>query len=334
MSIILDGSPASEGIGSGRVFVLDWGVPVVPHETLSEADAPAEVERFHEAREWAKERLFETKQRTEARLGSVEARIFDPQILMLDDSAVVDGTVRYIQENRLNAQRAFEWRMLELQAMWSRTSHPMVLDRLNDLEDLMIRVLHRLLGDHDPTDLEALDESVIIVAPNLTPSLTVHLDAASVLGIATDLGTRTAHWVILARSLEIPAVVGLGDVSKRAVEGQHAIVDGRIGRVILDPDEHDRKQFQQRRRRIEAWEGEIAVIAKEESVTKDGQFVQLRANLDLPGEAEQARLHGADGVGLFRTEFLVVGRNVMPGEEEQFQAYKSTAQACPVSAAV
>ena len=332
MSIILDGSPASEGIGSGRVFVLDWGVPSVPHETLEEADAPIEVERFHEAREWAKARLFEMKDRTETRLGSVEARIFDPQILMLDDPAVVDGTVRYIQENRLNARRAFEWRMLELQAMWSRTSHPMVLDRLNDLEDLMIRVLHRLLGDHDPTDLEALAEPVIIVAPNLTPSLVVHLDAASVLGVATDLGTRTAHWVILARSLEIPAVVGLGDVSKRAVEGQHAIVDGRIGRVILDPDEDDQERFRQRQRRFKAWEGEMAIIAKQESVTKDGQFVELRANLDLPVEAEQARLHGADGVGLFRTEFLVVGRNTMPGEEEQFQAYKATAKAFPEGA--
>jgi phosphotransferase system enzyme I (PtsI) len=332
VSIILDGSPASEGIGSGRVFVLDWGVPLVPHETLEEADAPIEVERFHEAREWAKARLFEVKDRTETRLGSVEARIFDPQILMLDDPAVVDGTVRYIRENRLNAGRAFEWRMLELQAMWSRTSHPMVLDRLNDLEDLMIRVLHRLLGDHDPTDLEGLAEPVIIVAPNLTPSLAVHLDAASVLGIATDLGTRTAHWVILARSLEIPAVVGLGDVSKRAVEGQHAIVDGRIGRVILDPDKDDQERFRRRQQRLKAWEGEMAIIAKQDSVTKDGQFVELRANLDLPVDAEQARLHGANGVGLFRTEFLVVGRNTMPGEEEQFRAYKATAKAFPEDA--
>ncbi len=332
MSIILDGSAASEGIGSGRVFVLDWGVPFVPHETLEEADVPIEVERFQEAREWAKARLLEVKDRTETRLGSVEARIFDPQILMLDDPEVVDGTVRYIRENRLNARRAFELRMLELQAMWSRTSHPMVLDRLNDLEDLMIRVLHRLLGDHDPTDLEGLAESVIIVAPNLTPSLAVHLDAASVLGIATDLGTRTAHWVILVRSLKIPAVVGLGDVSERAVEGQHAIVDGRIGRIILDPDEDDQERFRQRQRRLKAWEGEMAIIAKHESVTKDGQFVELRANLDLPVEAEQARLHGADGVGLFRTEFLVVGRNTMPGEEEQFRAYKATVKMFPEGA--
>ena len=154
---------------------------------------------------------------------------------MLDDSEVVQGTERYIRENRLSAERAFEWRMLELQAMWNRTSHPMVLDRLNDLEDMVIRVLHRLLGHHDPTDLDVLEEGVIVVAKDLTPSLTVHLDPAKVLGVATDKGTRTAHWAILARSLEIPAVVGLGDVTRRAHEGQAAILDGRIGRFVLDP---------------------------------------------------------------------------------------------------
>ena len=153
MSIVLDGSPASEGIASASVFRLDWGVPIVPHETLDQAGVPREVERFREAQAWATERLQEMKAATEQRLGAVEARIFEPQLLMLQDPEVVDGTLRYIRENRLSAQRAFEWRMLELQAMWNRTSHPMVLDRLNDLEEFMIRVLNRLLGRADPTDL-------------------------------------------------------------------------------------------------------------------------------------------------------------------------------------
>ena len=332
MSIVLDGSPASEGIGEGKVFLLDWGVPVVPHETLTPGSASGEIERFDSARAWARDRLLDIKAQTEARLGSVEARIFDPQLLMLDDPAVVDGTTLYIKENRLSAQRAFEWRMLELQAMWSRTSQPMVLDRLNDLEDMMIRVLNRLLGKHDPTDLEALAEGVIIVAPNLTPSLVVHLDPGTVHGIATDRGTRTAHWVILARSLEIPAVVGLGEVSRRAEEGQEAIVDGRIGRIVLAPERQERDHFLARRKRLDEWEGEIAVIAEMEPVTLDGQIVELRANLDLPQDADQARRHGAEGVGLFRTEFLVVGRNAMPGEEEQFEAYRAVAEAFPESA--
>jgi phosphotransferase system enzyme I (PtsI) len=332
MSIVLDGTPASEGMAAGRVFRLEWGIPVVPHRSIEDADVEREIDRFDEARAWARARLVETKAATAGRLGEVEARIFDPQLLMLDDPEVVDGTVRYVRENRLSAARAFELRMLELRAMWSRTSHPMVLDRLNDLEDLMIRLLHRLLGENDPTDLARLEHDVIVVATNLTPSLTVQLDLNRVLGIATDHGTRTAHWAMLARSLEVPAAVGLGQVSRIAREGQEAILDGRIGRIVLEPGERERRSFEARQRRLTEWEEEIATIAALESVTRDGQYVELRANLDLPGEAERAREHGAVGVGLFRTEFLVVGRNAMPGEEEQYEAYRSVAQAFPNSA--
>ncbi len=329
MSVILDGFPASEGIAAGKVIRLSWGVPVVPHETLEDERVAAEVERFHEARAWARERLEELMAAAESRLGAVEARIFEPQLLMLDDAEVVEGTLRYVRENRLSAPRAFEWRMLELQSMWSRTSHPMVLDRLNDLEDLMARVLNRLLGRRDPTDLGAVEHGVIVVARNVTPSLTVQLDPEKVLGIATDLGTRTGHWAILARSLEIPAVVGLGDVSRQAVEGQDAILDGRIGRIVLEPSSSDRAHYSTRERQLASWEEEKAVIASQEPVTVDGHTVALRVNLDLPGEAQQAVAHGAVGVGLFRTEFLVVGRSSMPGEEEQFEAYRSTAEAFP-----
>ena len=329
---MLDGFPASEGIASGRIFHVEWGVPVVPHESIDDAHAEAEVERFHEARGWATERLREMKAMTEDKLGRVEARIFEPQILMLEDAEVVEGTIRYIRENRLSAPRAFEWRMLELQAMWNRTSHPMVLDRLNDLEDVMIRVLNRLLGRADPTDLARVDEGVIVVARNLTPSLTVHFDQGKVLGIATDQGTRTAHWAILARSMGIPAVVGLGDVTRHAVDGQDAILDGRIGRVVLEPSADERASFESRRRQLTLWEDEIAVYASLEPVTLDGQGVALRANLDLPSEAVEAREHGAVGIGLFRTEFLVVGRSSMPDEEEQFEAYRAAAEAFPSGA--
>ena len=332
MTLVLDGFPASDGIASGKVFHLEWGMPLVPHVTIPAERIDAEVERFHAARAWAKERLAALQASTEERLGPVEARIFEPQILMLDDSEVVDGTVRYISENRLSAERAFEWRMLELQAMWSRTSHPMVLDRLNDLEDLVIRVLHRLLGHHDPTDLARLEKGVIVVATNLTPSLTINLDAKNVLGIATDAGTRTAHWAILARSLEIPAVVSLGDITRKAKEGQEAILDGRMGRVVLDPGSEEREQFATRQRRFTLWEEDLGQFAALESVTADGQYVELRANLDLPAEAHHALEYGAVGVGLFRTEFLVVGRNTMPGEDEQYQAYRAVAEAFPLGA--
>src|SRR5687768_14172297 len=176
MSTVLDGLGASEGIGLGPVRVLGWGVPEVPHETVREEQVEREVERFHAARERTREQLVALKASAEERLGPVEARIFDPQIVMLDDVEIADGTVRYIRENHLTAPRAFEWRMIELHTMWTRRANAMVLDRLNDLEDLQVRMLHHLLGLPDPTMVPLDGEPVILVAPNITPSLTVQLD--------------------------------------------------------------------------------------------------------------------------------------------------------------
>ncbi len=334
MSSIHDGLPVSEGIAFGTVKVLRWGVPEVPHRTVDSSEVEAEVDRFHETRDWARDRLSEIRDVTEERLGSLEARIFDPQLLMLEDADVVQGTERYIRENRLTAARAFHWRILELQARWLRTANPMVLDRLNDLEDLMVRVLHRLLELPEPGLPGADGEKRILVARNLTPSLTVQMDPETVVGIATDLGTRTSHWAILARSMEIPAVTGLVNLAESLQDGQDAILDGRIGRLILDPDEKHHAVYRQRETRIREWEDELAKIADLDAVTRDGQPVALRANLDIPAEAERALRHGAEGVGLFRTEFLVVGRNAMPEEEEQYQAYRQVTETFPNRAAV
>lgn len=151
--VVLEGLAVSEGIALGQARHVRWEVPRPPHEVVGPAGRDRELERFRQALEWAKRRLAETKTDTEARLGAVEARIFDPQLLMLEDPQVVEGTRRYIAENRLTAARAFDWRMLELKERWARTSHPMVLDRLNDLEDLKLRVLGRLMNLPNPWEL-------------------------------------------------------------------------------------------------------------------------------------------------------------------------------------
>jgi len=329
MSRVRDGLAASEGITFGRIRILDWEIPQVPHVTLAPEEVEGEVARFHEARAWSRQRLGEVQEGVAERLGTLEARIFDPQILMLDDAEVVEGTVRYIRENWMSAPRAFQWRMMELQARWVQTANPMVLDRLNDLEDLLIRVLRRLLGLPDAGEVNSMFEESIVVSRNLTPTLVVQLDPRHVRGLATDQGTRTSHWAILARSLQIPAVVGLLDLSRIAQEGEAAILDGRIGRVILDPTERERAIYRERQVQIQEWEEDLVLLAREDAVTLDGQQVALRANLDLPGEAVRALEHGAEGVGLFRTEFLVVGRSAMPGEEEQYEAYRHVAESFP-----
>jgi phosphoenolpyruvate-protein phosphotransferase (PTS system enzyme I) len=326
---VFDGLPASEGLAEGQVRLFHWGIPPIPRDPLPAGEEDAEVARFNEARLAVQERIRTIRADVEERLGPMEARIFDPQILMLDDPTVVEGTVAYIRDHRLTAARAFRLCMMEVQAAWAGTGNQMVMDRMNDLEDIQVRLLHHLLALPEPGVDGAGEGPMVVLARNFTPTLTVQLDPKKVVGLAADQGTRTSHWAILARSLGIPAVVGLVDLSERAREGSEAILDGRVGRVVLDPTPRDREVYRERQVRIRAWEEELAQIARLESVTVDGHPVALRANLDLPSEAARAAAHGAEGVGLFRTEFLVVGRASMPEEEEQYQAYRHVVEAFP-----
>ncbi|MEX0906777.1 MAG: phosphoenolpyruvate--protein phosphotransferase [Gemmatimonadota bacterium] len=325
-----DGIPASPGIVIGPAYVLRWELPRVPHVTVEPDRVEAEIERFHDARGFAQDRIREIQRQTVDRLGPVEAQIFEPQILMLDDHDLVAGTVAYIHDNHLSAPRAFELRILEFQSEWSRSGHPMIMDRLNDLDDIQGRVIRRLLDVTDPDiDLGGLDGQVILVARDLTPSITVQLDRNHILGIATDAGTRTSHSAILARSLNLPAVVSLGDLAQSVTSGQELILDGRAGRVVIDPSPAEVDVYRARDIRTREWEQELILLSHLDAVTPDHQRVLLRSNIDLPGEAAWARSHGARGIGLYRTEFFVVGRSTPPEEEEQYRAYRDVVETFP-----
>jgi phosphoenolpyruvate-protein phosphotransferase (PTS system enzyme I) len=328
-----DGIPASPGIVIGPAYVLQWELPRVPHITVGADDVEAEIERFNEARRFAQDRIRDIQTQTIERLGHVEAQIFEPQVLMLDDADLVDGTIAYIRDNHLSAARAFELRMLEFQSEWSRSGHPMIMDRLNDLTDIQVRVVRRLLDLTDPdVDLSGLGGRVILVARDLTPTITVQLDRDHILGIATDAGTRTSHSAILARSLNLPAVVSLGDLSTQIATGTELILDGRSGRVVIEPSDADKNAYTERDIRTREWEQELILLAHLDAVTPDHQRVLLRANIDLPTEAQAARTHGARGIGLYRTEFFVVGRNTAPEEEEQYRCYREVVDVFPEDA--
>ncbi|HEU0014070.1 MAG TPA: phosphoenolpyruvate--protein phosphotransferase [Longimicrobium sp.] len=331
MSEVRDGIPASPGIVIAPARVLRWEVPRVQHgATVPPESVEDEVARFREACAYAQARIRELQERTVEKVGEVEARIFEPQVLMLEDVDLIEGTIHYIRENHLTAERAFEWRVLEWESALSHSSHPMVIDRLADLADIQTRVLRRLLGMSDP-DLAARlgAEKVILCARDLTPSLTVQLDPKAVVGIATDLGTRTSHSAILARSLDIPCVVSAGNLSETVQDGVEMILDGRTGRLVLGPSEEEKEAYRKRDFLIREWEQELVLLAHLPAVTRDGMRVGLLANIDLPGESESAHAHGAEGVGLYRTEFLVIGRGTAPGEEEQYRAYRQVAEAFP-----
>jgi phosphoenolpyruvate-protein phosphotransferase (PTS system enzyme I) len=326
--IIRDGTAASPGIVIGPAHVVLWDRPKVPHQTIAADAIEGEIQRFRTARDATRERIREIQAQARDRLGEVEAQIFEPQIMMLEDTDLVEAVEAYIGENRISAARALELRMFEVQSEWRETGHPMVMDRLNDLIDIETRMVRRLVGADEPDGiLTGIDRPVILVGREFPPSLTVQFDPARIMGLATDAGTRTSHSAILARALGIPAVVGLGDLATSIEEGDELVLDGRIGRVIAQPTEEERRVYRARDVRVREWEQELLLLSHLESVTPDHQPVLLRANIDMPGEAATAREHGAQGVGLFRTEFLVVGRRSLPEEESQYQAYREVAEA-------
>jgi phosphoenolpyruvate-protein phosphotransferase (PTS system enzyme I) len=317
----LAGIPASPGIVVGPVHLLLWEVPDVRHRIISDEAIPDEVLRFQAAVRGAQERLRQVRNRAEAHAGPEEAAIFDVQLSMLDDRELISATESLIRQN-LAAEKAFDIVMLEWRQHFARHSHPMLRERVGDLTDVHIRVLSVLLGlpDHDPVDLPK-GADAIVVTHDLTPSLTVQFDRAAISAIATDAGTRTSHVAILARSLNLPAIVGLRDATKRLKGGEQAILDGTSGALIIDPTPEQINAYRGRAVREAVDNAELERLATAEPITVDGVRIILRANVDLPDEAEQAARSGADGVGLMRTEFLVVGRANMPDEEEQFKAY-------------
>lgn len=327
MNRVLQGLSASPGIVIGPVRLLLWEVPEVPHRIIDDDRVEPEIVRFRDAVAQSRERLGQVRERAEHKAGKEEAGIFEVQMGILQDQSLLNEVESYIRQN-LDAEKAFDVVMHEWRQKFARSGAPMVRERIGDLTDVHIRVLSVLmdLPDHDPVDVPK-GEHAILVTHDLTPSLTVQLDREAIAGIATDSGTRTSHVAILARSLGIPAVVGLRDATTRLRGGEMAALDGSTGMLVIEPSQNEIEAFQSRAAARARTEAELAQLTDVEAVTLDGVKVVLRANVDIPEEAEAAARSGADGVGLMRTEFLVLGRTTMPDEEEQYRAYRRVVEA-------
>lgn len=322
----LHGIPASPGIVVGTAHLLRWEVPDVGARVVREEQIPQELERFRDACAKAIERLQGVRTRAAEKAGEAEAAIFDVQVSILQDSTLREQVEQLVQQH-LAPEKAFDVVMLDWRDHFGRSTNPMMRERVGDLVDVHIRVLSILLGlpDHDPVDL-APGSNAIVVTHDLTPSLTMQFDRRAIAGIATDAGTRMSHVAILARSLGLPAVVGLIDATARLQSGERVILDGTNGRLVVKPTAAELAQFADRARREAAAQAELATLVGVESLTSDGHHITLRANVDLPDESAVAAGAGAEGVGLMRTEFLVVGRTAMPTEDEQYEAYRRVVQ--------
>ena len=321
MPRILNGIPASPGIVVGPVYRLRWEVPEVPERVIDEGEMPRELDRLHDAFVRAVERLRKVRARAEQHAGPAEAAIFDVQISVIEDEELRARVESVVRQN-FTAERAFDVVMLEWREHFARSQHAMMRERVGDLTDVHIRVLSILLGlpDHDPVDVPK-GSHTILVTQDLTPSLTIQVDRECVAGIATDEGTRTSHVAILARSLGLPAVVGLLNATARLETGDRVILDGTAGTLVVRPTEAELQAAAIRTKREKRESRQLLAIAREEAITADGVRIVLRANVDLPDDAQAAATSGAEGVGLMRTEFLVVGRATMPDEDEQLAAY-------------
>lgn len=317
----LEGVAASPGIAIGPAFVLGGDVVHIFPRVLPEEEVPAEIERFKRALEQARQELERIRQEVSRDLGEENAKVFEVHQLMLEDQVVIEETIRRIRTERKNADLVFYEVMRALESNMAAGGGEYFRARAADVRDVKRRVIRHIQGQrHD--HLAPLAEPAIIVASDLSPSDTVSLDKAKVLGFATDLGGRTSHAAILARSLELPSVVGLGRISAVVQTGEWMILDGLQGVVVVNPSPETVAKYRQRQEEFCQLQRRLERLRDLPARTLDGKDVELSANIEFPEEIDSVVAHGAQGVGLFRTEYLYLSGNGLPAEEEQYKAYR------------
>ena len=316
----LKGIAASQGISFAKAYVF-----VEPDLTVKEVkieDVAAEIKRFEDTIEASKKELTIIKENALASLGADKAAVFEAHLLILDDPEFM-GTVKTdIESKVINAEYAFKETSDMFISMFEAMDNEYMKERAADIRDVSKRILAHLLGVDLPNP-SLIDEEVIVIAEDLTPSDTAQLNKKYVKGFATNIGGRTSHSAIMARSLEIPAVVGTSSITEDVKNGDILILDGLDGVVLVNPDEATTAEYKEKHAKFEAQKAEWAKLVTEKSVTKDGHEVILAANIGTPADLEGVKNNGGEAVGLYRTEFLYMGRDQLPTEDEQFEAYKA-----------
>ncbi|WP_211220796.1 phosphoenolpyruvate--protein phosphotransferase [Paenibacillus terrigena] len=325
MAMNLKGIAAAPGYAIGPAFVMkDTGVKI-ERRTLSAAEAKAEVVRFSEIVKQAIEQVKEIQEQARVKMGEEQAEIFESHILVLHDDEFVGRTKELIEEKSINAEASLAEVTEELVTFFESMDNEYMNERAADFRDLSRRLLNLLTGVKQ-TSLSDFEEPVVLITDDLTPSDSAQLDRDRVAGFATNIGGRTSHSAIMARSMEIPAVVGLKDVTERLQDGDMVILDGTTGDMIVKPTAEQIAEYEAKKVNFEKRKSEFKNYLNAASVTSDGHQVELVANIGNPGDAHNAHKNGAEGIGLFRTEFLYMGRQNFPTEEEQFAAYKEVAE--------
>ena len=318
----LQGVGASPGIAIGPVRITDRSRVTVAERSIAAAEVPAERLRFSRALGLAREELQALKQQIAVQRGAEHLYVLDTHLMILDDAMLIDETVRAIEGERINAEAALKKTLRTFQEFFNAVEDEYLRERGSDVEIVVERVLRHMAGIRHESLLEVeVAGKALLVAHDLSPADVLQLDKGKVVGFVTDLGGKTSHAAILARALEIPAVVGLERVTALVADGDTVIIDGSTGVVVINPDQETFREYLKRKQHYEYIEQELLKLTDLPAETVDGHRVSLKGNIEFREEIPSLKSHGGEGVGLYRTEMLFFNRTDLPGEEEQFAAY-------------
>ncbi len=323
---VFRGIPVSGGVARGRVLVLGKANESIPRYEVKEEEVSGEVERLEAALVQTRLELIEVQHEVEAAMGAKDASIFDAHLMVLEDRTLIDEVVRLLHSERWNAERAFYEVSERYATALGGIADDYLRERAADMRDVTTRILNHLQGRKEES-LQDLKVPSIIVCHDLMPSTTARLDKRMVLGFATDGGGKTSHTAIIARALGIPAIVGLKDASTELASGVDALVDGYQGLLIIHPTDRTLFEYGQLVRKQLSAQERLKALVDLPAETRDGKRIVLSANIGSVEEAEGVKVSGAEGVGLFRTEFLFLGEGEVASEEEQYVAYRKVAEA-------
>jgi phosphotransferase system enzyme I (PtsI) len=321
------GIAVSAGICRGKILVLDRAQHVIIKRQLVDAETTVEIGRFEKALVQTRQQISEVQRKLIENMGTKEGDVFEAHLLMLEDRMLVDEVIRTIREQKVNAESAFHEVSERYAAALAGVDDEYLRERAADMRDLTSRVLDNLLQVKSQVDVRKISEPCILVGHDLSPSTTAQLDKKKVLGFATDIGGKTSHTAIIARSLGIPAVVGLKTASEEFETGDYALLDGYNGTVIVNPTDQTLFEYGQLSRIKASLEEKLGEIKTQPAVTLDGKIIHLSANIEDQNDIEAVIANGAEGVGLFRTEFLFISRDSLPTEEDQYKVYQQVAAA-------
>ncbi|MED0674996.1 phosphoenolpyruvate--protein phosphotransferase [Aneurinibacillus thermoaerophilus] len=319
------GIAAASGYAMGPAFLLHEAKVEVERRALDAAEIAGEIARFEEEVAQAIRELEGIREQVRKKVGDEEAEIFSAHILVLQDPEYIGAVKDKIKNELLNAEAALQDVTDSFVMLFESMDNEYMRERATDIRDVSGRVMQRLAGIEGQS-LADFAEPVVLLAHDLTPSDTAQLDREKVAGFATNIGGRTSHSAIMARSMEIPAVVGLKEITSVIQQGDYIIVDGNEGVVYQNPDEATTSLYRDKQAKYEAYLAELKKLKDEPSITADGHHVEVVANIGNLHDAIGAKKNGAEGVGLYRTEFLYMGRIGLPSEEEQYEAYKAVAE--------